>query len=119
MIPENRFDGGAGTIFNAFITTGTFFRIFMNCKDACMLKYPGDKTCRANKMTKGPEVNETGPYNKGYDDNKVGVKMPMEEFKGIKKIININSEHKEINKKEHKKRKPHCITSHKREFNLF
>jgi len=52
MVVYNIINGIAGAFFNTLITVSAFFFVFMDFKKAYVLKDPGDKACRTEKVAK-------------------------------------------------------------------
>jgi len=52
MVIYDTFNGIARTFFYTFITAIAFLFVFLDSEDTHLLKDPGDKTCRTEKLTK-------------------------------------------------------------------
>ena len=83
MILHNTINSTAGAFFDTFKAVGALIMVFMNFKKTYVFKRPGEKTCRAEQLTKWSVVKEACQHDDGSDRKNIESELPVKEFKWV------------------------------------
>jgi len=112
------FYGIAGACFDALPAVRAPIFIFPDSEEARVLKNPGEKAGGADKLAERPVEQQACGQHQGYNNYQRQGELPVEDFKGVEEIVDVDILRNEKDDKKEQEQCPYGIGRKKRAFDF-